>query len=160
MADTTTQGASLLIELEQDLFEASFPMPANCTRFPGGYAATEFNAWAAHTFCERWEGWKAARRAQTHEPQRPMFWVRLCSDGGWEGPLHNDRICEVRKRSGAWSPLYLGPAPLPPAALVPLTAERIEAIWVEHGLDDCDPEGFARRIEADHGITGDPDGKT
>lgn len=44
-------------------------------------------------------------------------------------------------------------------ALVPLTYEQIAAIWVEHGLDDCDPEGFARRIEAAHGITGAPNGK-
>jgi hypothetical protein len=34
----------------------------------------------------------------------------------------------------------------------PLTNEQIEAIWVEHGLDDCDPQGFARAIEAAHGI--------
>lgn len=40
----------------------------------------------------------------------------------------------------------------------PLTPEQIAEIWVEHGLDDCDPEGFARRIEAAHGITGAPDG--
>lgn len=42
---------------------------------------------------------------------------------------------------------------------VPLTNEQIAAIWVEQGLDDCDPEGFARRIEAAHGITGAPNGK-
>lgn len=41
----------------------------------------------------------------------PMFWVRLCSDGGYEGPLHNDRIEHARKLSGAWHPLHLGAAP-------------------------------------------------
>ncbi len=43
--------------------------------------------------------------------KEPLFWVRLCSDGSYEGPLHNDRIEGVRKRSGAWSPLYLGSSP-------------------------------------------------
>jgi hypothetical protein len=28
-----------------------------------------------------------------------------------------------------------------------LTTERIQELWVEHGLDECDPEGFARIIE-------------
>jgi hypothetical protein len=28
-----------------------------------------------------------------------------------------------------------------------LTTERIQKLWVEHGLDECDPEGFARIIE-------------
>lgn len=37
----------------------------------------------------------------------PMFWVRLRSDGGYEGPIHNDAIEKVRKLSGAWHPLYL-----------------------------------------------------
>ncbi|THF58049.1 hypothetical protein [Pseudothauera rhizosphaerae] len=47
----------------------------------------------------------------------PMFWVRLCSDGGYEGPIHNDRIEDVRKHSGAWTPLYLGAAtPVPAVA--------------------------------------------
>jgi len=41
----------------------------------------------------------------------PMFWVRLCSDGLYEGPIHNARIEEVRRQSGAWSPLYLHPSP-------------------------------------------------
>ena len=47
--------------------------------------------------------------------QEPMFWVRLCSDGLYEGPIHNARIEEVRKQSGAWSPLYLA-APQPAVA--------------------------------------------
>lgn len=50
------------------------------------------------------------------------------------------------------------PAPQRPA-LAPLTDEQIAAIWVEHGLDDCDPEGFARHIEAAHAITGATNGK-
>jgi hypothetical protein len=34
----------------------------------------------------------------------------------------------------------------------PLTLSAIEALWVEHGLDECDPEGFVRLIERAHGI--------
>src|SRR3989344_5733942 len=45
--------------------------------------------------------------------KEPLFWVRLCSSGGYEGPLHKDRIEAVRKISGAWSPLYLGATPAP-----------------------------------------------
>lgn len=44
---------------EQELFESVFPMPSSTTKFKGGYAATEFNAWDAHKFCNRWDGWKA-----------------------------------------------------------------------------------------------------
>ena len=29
-----------------------------------------------------------------------------------------------------------------------LTDEQIDAVWVEHGLDECDPNGFARAILA------------
>lgn len=46
--------------------------------------------------------------------QQPMFWVRLCSDGLYEGPIHNARIEGVRRQSGAWSPLFLAP-PVPQA---------------------------------------------
>ncbi|WP_447578333.1 hypothetical protein [Achromobacter kerstersii] len=38
-----------------------------------------------------------------------LFWYRPCSDGGYEGPIHNDRIEDVRKRSGAWVPLHAAP---------------------------------------------------
>lgn len=41
----------------------------------------------------------------------PIFWYRPRSDGGYEGPLHNESIEEVRKRSGAWVPLFAGAAP-------------------------------------------------
>ncbi|NYT68749.1 hypothetical protein [Pusillimonas noertemannii] len=44
-------------------------------------------------------------------PADPMFWYRPRSDGGYEGPLHNSSIEEVRKRSGAWVPLFAGRAP-------------------------------------------------
>ena len=49
--------------------------------------------------------------AQDERP--PLFWYRPRSDDGYEGPIHNDRIEDVRKRSGAWVPLYPGFATLP-----------------------------------------------
>jgi hypothetical protein len=61
-------------------------------------------------------------RCEKHPQSEPMFWVRLCSDGGYEGPIHNKKIEEVRKQSGAWHPLYLSAAP---AAQPSLTAEEI-----------------------------------
>lgn len=60
-----------------------------------------------------------AELAPVAEHAEPMFWVRLCSDGTYEGPLHNRRIEDVRKRSGAWSPLFLGATPQAPQ---PVTA--------------------------------------
>ena len=39
---------------------------------------------------------------------KPLAWIRKCSDGGYEGPIADcdRRIDEVRRRSGAWTPLY------------------------------------------------------
>lgn len=38
--------------------------------------------------------------------QKPLFWYRPCSDGAYEGPVHDSSIEEVRKKSGAWKPLW------------------------------------------------------
>ncbi|WP_289241668.1 hypothetical protein [Delftia sp.] len=35
----------------------------------------------------------------------------VCSDGSTEGPIMHSQICEARKTSGAWTPLYAGAAP-------------------------------------------------
>ena len=51
----------------------------------------------------------ALSKAETAEP---LFWVRLRSDGGYELPIHDKAIEDVRRTSGAWSPLYLGAAPV------------------------------------------------
>ncbi|MCP6123518.1 hypothetical protein NL458_05250 [Klebsiella pneumoniae] len=37
----------------------------------------------------------------------PLFWVRVKSDGGYEGPIHDSKLEEVRKKSGKWLPLTL-----------------------------------------------------
>lgn len=45
--------------------------------------------------------------------KEPLFWYRPRTDGGYEGPLHNGQIGDVRKASGAWVPLFAGAAPAP-----------------------------------------------
>lgn len=38
---------------------------------------------------------------------QPLFWVRVKSDGGYEGPIHDSQLEDVRKKSGEWLPLAL-----------------------------------------------------
>ena len=52
---------------EQDLFERVFPMPEGCMRCGDTYAPTEYSAWSASAFIERFKGWQAARRIQPAE---------------------------------------------------------------------------------------------
>lgn len=40
------------------------------------------------------------------ETVKPVAWVRFCSDGCYEGPIMDEQIEDVRKNSGAWTPLY------------------------------------------------------
>ena len=44
---------------ERDDFEKVFPLPSGCIRVGTGYASTGYSNWAAHTHCERWQGWQA-----------------------------------------------------------------------------------------------------
>lgn len=64
------------------------------------------------------------------EKQEPIFWWRPRSDGAYEGPIHNSIIEQVRKQSGAWSPLYALPgAQAQPAPSIPeISDDLIEAI--------------------------------
>lgn len=41
----------------------------------------------------------------------PMFWYRPCSNGMYEGPIHDAQIESVRRESGAWKPLFPHPSP-------------------------------------------------
>jgi hypothetical protein len=82
-------------EQEQDAFERKFPMPQNCIRIIGGYAATEHNAWKAHNHCDRWEGWKArAAEAYLAKQQAPTDELvaflngQATLDGVWFGEKH------------------------------------------------------------------------
>lgn len=38
-----------------------------------------------------------------------VAWIRFCSDGTFEGPIHNSKMGDIRRRSGAWAPLYTHP---------------------------------------------------
>lgn len=40
------------------------------------------------------------------ETAKPVAWIRFCSDGCYEGPIMDEQIEDVRKNSGAWTPLY------------------------------------------------------
>jgi hypothetical protein len=51
----------------QDAFEAKFPMPADCIRCGERYAATSFNAWAAHSYIEKFDGWRLGYTAASDE---------------------------------------------------------------------------------------------
>lgn len=57
---------------ERDAFEISFPIPKHAIRCGSGYACTDYNAWDAQKFVERWEGWKACALAKTPAPNGMM----------------------------------------------------------------------------------------
>jgi hypothetical protein len=73
----------------------------------------------------------SAEKLQPAEPTsaRPLAWIRLCSDGGYEGPIADcdKRMDDVRRKSGAWTPLY--PAGKPGHAAEPPAAPTPDAIW-------------------------------
>jgi uncharacterized protein CbrC (UPF0167 family) len=66
------------------------------------------NLLADHT--EKVEAELIALKAQQGDP---VAWIRLCSDGCYEGPIMNSQIEDVRKASGAWTPLHAAAAPKP-----------------------------------------------
>ncbi len=53
-----------------------------------------------------------APRPQHDTRQDPVFWFRPRSDGGFEGPIHNSAMGDVRKTSGAWVGLYANHSPI------------------------------------------------
>lgn len=74
--------------------------------------------------------WHAAL-AWLRSQGEPVAWVRFCSDGCYEGPIMNCSMEEIRKTSGAWTPLLLAPQPAIPDGwkLVPVepTPEMLES---------------------------------
>lgn len=46
--------------------------------------------------------------AQAVDATKPIAWVRFRSDGCYEGPIMDGSrdMCDIRRRSGAWTPLY------------------------------------------------------
>lgn len=76
-----------------------------------------------------------------------FFYALACSCGGYSACAHKMAVeptPEQAKRTAieAWN------RRAQPAQAVPLLSdEEIQAAWVEHGLDDCAVEDFARAIE-------------
>ena len=107
---------------------------------------------------EQLESLLVLRGALAQPQQEPVFWVRLRSDGLYEGPIHNNVIEDVRRYSGAWTPLYTSP-PASTAtsedvrlARKPLPAHEIVTLYEENPRSDSDMIDFARAVEAAHGI--------
>ena len=46
------------------------------------------------------------RKVGAGDTAKPVAWIRFCSDGCYEGPVMDEQIEDVRKNSGAWTPLY------------------------------------------------------
>lgn len=87
----------------------------------------------------------------------PVAWIRFRSDGGWEGPIHNGQIDEVRRSSGAWTPLYASPqqpAPVTDDAMREAAEQRVSdylhsiADGGEVRLDPYDPNTIAPIVVA------------
>ena len=54
-------------EKMMDAFEMVFPMPNHVMRCGKGYVATEYGAWQANDYCQKWIGWQASRAAMVPE---------------------------------------------------------------------------------------------
>lgn len=66
---------------ERETFEAKWPTPAHCKWIGNGYAATEYNAWSAHTHIARWEGWQARAAIASQRAEMPQGWRE--QSAGW-----------------------------------------------------------------------------
>ena len=88
--------------------------------------------------------------------QEPLFWYRPCSDGGYEGPISNGSIEDVRKRSGAWIPLVAAPVQAGAQERKPLTDEEIKEATGSSDVYWSNLKLFIiaifRAAEATHGI--------
>lgn len=49
--------------------------------------------------------------APDEQIDKPVAWIRFCSDGGYEGPIADcdKRMDDARRNSGAWTPLFTRP---------------------------------------------------
>lgn len=91
--------------------------------------------------------------------QEPMFWVRLCRDGLYEGPVHHKSVGGKMLRDekpDAWTPLYTHPArkPLPPMTAIKLVLGVSKNRDIVPGTTNW-ALAVVRDIEAAHGIKGD-----
>lgn len=88
---------SQLVELEKWL----------CKEMPAGTVIGDPKWWAHKIMAA--VSYRDAQAAPVQ--QEPVFWYRPCSDGAYEGPIHNSQIEDVRKNSGAWIGLHTHPTP-------------------------------------------------
>lgn len=117
--------------------------------------AEAFEAWCEREYGfttglmqdEARSGWQAACEWMRSQWE-PVFWYRpVGTDGGYEGPIHNWAIEEVRKKSGAWVPLYATP---PTAQINEQMLNALEVAETEMryaGWDTAVPDNLGR-IEA------------
>ena len=68
----------------------------------------EHPVWNDDQFYDLMRGLEDSLRGEVGagETVKPVAWVRFCSDGCYEGPIMDEQIEDVRKNSGAWTPLY------------------------------------------------------
>ena len=72
IADAAAESQPEPVLDERDDFEKVLPLPSGCVRVGTGYASTGYSNWAAHTHCERWQGWQArAARAPADSVTAP-----------------------------------------------------------------------------------------
>lgn len=101
--------------------------------------------WAEQRICA------ATPAAPLSQQSEPVAWIRLRSDGGYEGPIMDASMEDVRKRSGAWTPLYAGSAPASPVPELTVEMSRFltdvvtAAGLLAHGKRD---KALASRISA------------
>ncbi|WP_175777457.1 hypothetical protein [Burkholderia anthina] len=81
-----------------------------------------------------------AAPARVAEEGKPVAWVRFRSDGGFEGPImdSDERMCDVRRTSGAWTPLFARPAQAAEPVAIPqpvLDALRFYAHGHHYDID-------------------------
>ena len=117
-----------------------------------------------------WKGWNAAIEAQlaiesdlagiTQPEQEPVAGPAERPFGYWDRK-EKRFSCDENSTTFHWFLTWEDPIKWPdgvtllytsPPQRQPLTQDRIQEIWVEHGLDECDVEGFARALEAAHDI--------
>lgn len=68
----------------------------------------------------------AERRLAEAQGQEPVFWYRPAdTGGGYEGPIHDRAMEQVRKDSGKWIPLY--------THLAPASDERVKELAASKG---------------------------
>lgn len=76
----------------------------------------------------------------------PLFWFRPRSDGGYEGPLHDAIIGEVRKQSGAWIPFFSASQMEAYAA-----AKAQEALEAAAAICDADALEYQKHVDSGAG---------